>query len=124
MARAPRTSTSPATALVFTDNSDFFNGGTRSQAPLYSFQGHAIYNVRWGIWGSLDVTYFTGSRTTPDGTQADDLPRNWRIGATLAIPLGVHHSSKLYASTGVAARTGNTFDLLGIAWQYRWGGGL
>jgi hypothetical protein len=24
----------------------------------------------------------------------------------------------------VSARTGNSFDLLGLAWQYRWGGGL
>jgi hypothetical protein len=105
----------PPTALVFTDNSDFFNDGTRSQAPLYSFQGHAIYNFRSGIWGSLDVTYCTGGRTTLDGTQEDDLQRNWRIGATVAIPLGVHHSIKRYASTGVTARTGNNFDLLGIA---------
>lgn len=113
-----------AAVTLFTDNSDFFNGNTRSQAPLYSFQGHAIYNFRSGIWGSLDVTYFTGGRTTLDGTTEDDFQRNWRIGATLAIPLSVHHSLKLYASSGVAARTGNNFDLLGIAWQYRWGGGL
>jgi hypothetical protein len=35
-----------------------------------------------------------------------------------------YHSIKLYASTGVVARTGADFDLVGIAWQYRWGGGL
>jgi hypothetical protein len=34
------------------------------------------------------------------------------------------NSVKLYASSGVAARTGNNLDLLGIAWQHRWGGGL
>jgi opacity protein-like surface antigen len=33
-------------------------------------------------------------------------------------------SIKLYGSSGLSARTGNSFDLLGIAWQYRWGGGL
>ena len=31
---------------------------------------------------------------------------------------------KLYASSGVSARTGNKYDILGIAWQYRWGAGL
>jgi len=35
-----------------------------------------------------------------------------------------HHSIKLYGSSGVSARTGNNYDLLGAAWQYRWGGGL
>jgi len=30
---------------------------------------------------------------------------------------------KFYASSGVSARTGNNYDLVGVAWQYRWGGG-
>ena len=46
------------------------------------------------------------------------------MGGTLAFPLDAHHSVKLYASNGVSARTGNSYDLYGIAWQYRWGGGL
>jgi hypothetical protein len=24
----------------------------------------------------------------------------------------------------VSARTGDSYDLIGVAWQYRWGGGL
>jgi hypothetical protein len=113
-----------AAVTLFTDNEDFFNGSTRSQDPLYSFQGHAIYSYRSGIWGSLDATYFTGGRTTLDGTLNNDLQQNWRVGGTVAFPLGVRNSIKLYASSGVSARTGNDFDLLGIAWQYRWGAGL
>jgi len=113
-----------AGATLFTTNDDFFNGNRRAQDPLYSFQGHAIYNFPSGLWGSLDATYFTGGRTTLNGTLQSDLQQNWRGGATLAIPVDVHHSIKLYASTGVSARTGNNFDLVGVAWQYRWGGGL
>ena len=37
---------------------------------------------------------------------------------------GSQVSSVEAIATTVAARTGNNFDLLGIAWQYRWGGGL
>jgi hypothetical protein len=113
-----------AGATLFTDNNDFYNGNTRSQDPLYSFQGHAIYNSRSGIWGSLDATYVTGGRTTLNGALNDDLQQNWRVGGTLAFPVDAHNSVKLYASSGVSARTGNSFDLIGIAWQYRWGGGL
>jgi len=109
---------------LFTDNTDFFNGNKREQDPLYSVQAHAIYNFGPGIWGSLDATYFTGGRTTLDGVLNDDLQGNWRLGATLALPLDARNSVKLYASSGVSARTGNNFDLLGIAWQYRWGGGI
>jgi hypothetical protein len=38
--------------------------------------------------------------------------------------VNVRSSIKLYGSSGVSARTGNSFDLRGIAWQFRWGGGL
>jgi len=54
----------------------------------------------------------------------DDLQENWRLGGTLAFPVDVHNSTKLYASNGASARTGNNYDLIGVAWQYRWGAGL
>lgn len=113
-----------AAVTLYTDNEDFFGGSTRAQDPIYSLQGHAIYSFRGGIWGSLDATYFSGGRTTLGGTQGNDLQQNWRLGGTLAFPVDLHNSIKLYASSGVSARTGNNFDLLGIAWQHRWGGGL
>jgi len=113
-----------AAATLFTDNDDFFGGNERSQDPIYSLQSHAIYGFRSGIWGSLDVTYFTGGRTTLNGTLNEDLQQNWRVGGTLAFPVDVHNSIKLYASSGVSARTDNNYDLFGIAWQYRWGAGL
>jgi Putative MetA-pathway of phenol degradation len=113
-----------AAATFYTDNDDFFNGNKRAQDPLYSTQGHAIYSFRSGIWASFDVTYFTGGRTTLNGTLSNDLQQNWRLGGTLALPVDTRNSVKLYASSGVSARTGNSFDLLGIAWQYRWGGGV
>ena len=91
---------------------------------IYSMQGHVIYGWRSGIWGSLDVTYFTGGRTTVNGTLNEDLQQNWRVGGTLAFPVDRHNSIKLYASRGVSARTENNYDLIGIAWQVRFGGGL
>jgi hypothetical protein len=113
-----------AGVTLFTDNTDFYGGKTRQQDPLYSLQGHAIYSFQSGIWTSLDATYFTGGRSTIDGTQKNDLQGNWRVGGTLAFPIDRLNSVKLYASSGISARTGNNFDLLGIAWQHRWGGGL
>jgi hypothetical protein len=73
---------------------------------------------------SVDATYCTGGRTTLNGTLNTDLQQKWRVGATLALPVDVRNSVKFYASSGVSARTGNSFDLIGIAWQYRRGGGL
>jgi len=113
-----------AAVTLFTDNQDFFGGNERAQDPLYSLEGHVIYGASSGIWGSLDATYFTGGRTTLNGERGNDLQQNWRLGATLAFPVDRHNSIKLYGSSGVSARTGNDFDLLGIAWQHRWGAGL
>lgn len=123
-ALGPWTLESTAAVTFYTDNTDFFGSSTRSQDPIYSVQGHVIRSFGSGIWASLSATYFTGGSTTIDGVDKRDLQRNWRAGATLAMPVNAHNSIKLYASTGVSARTGNNFDLLGVAWQYRWGGGI
>lgn len=111
-------------ATFFTDNTDFFGGNTREQDPVYSLQGHVIYGFKSGKWGSLDATYFGGGRSTFNGVDKRDLQQNWRIGATFAVPVNRNNSVKFYASSGISARTGNNYDLLGIAWQYRWGAGL
>jgi len=113
-----------AGVTLFTTNDDFFNGNKRAQDPLYSLGAHAIYNFRSGIWASVDATYFAGGRSTLNGALQNDLQQNWRAGGTLSFPVDARNSVKVYASSGVSARTGNSFDLIGIVWQYRWGGGL
>ncbi len=113
-----------AAATLLADHDNFFGGKRRSQDPLYSAQARAIYRFDQGIWGSLDAIYFSGGRTEVNDTPDDSRQRNWRLGATLALPVDAHRSIKLYARSGVSARTGNNFDLVGIAWQHRWGGGL
>jgi hypothetical protein len=108
----------------YTDNTDFFGGHTRSQDPIYGVQAHIIYSFGKGIWGALDGTYYAGGNTSVDGKSNQNLQQNTRLGGTLTLPLSRQHSLKLYGSTGVSTRTGSNFDLVGIAWQYRFGGGL
>jgi len=123
-ALGPWTLEAKAAATFFTANDDFFGGKSLRQDPLYSAQANAIYSFRSGVWGSLDATYYTGGRTTLEGVRNSDLQQNWRLGATLAIPVDRRNSIKLHASSGVSSRTGNDYDLIGAAWQYRWGGGI
>jgi hypothetical protein len=100
-------------------------GQGRQPRPLtFPLQGHLIYSFHSGIWASVDATYFNGGRTTLNGALNSDLQQDWRIGGTLAFPLNKQNSIKLYASSGVAARTDNNYDLVGVAWQYLLGGGL
>ena len=113
-----------AAAAFYTDNNDFDNGKTRRQDAIYSTQLHVTYSFPQNIWAAVSATYFTGGRTTVDGVTNNDLQQNWRTGFTLALPVNRYHSIKLFGSSGVSTRTGTNYDALGIAWQYRWGGGL
>jgi hypothetical protein len=113
------------TAVSFyTTNTDFYNGRERAVDPLYQIQTHVVHQFARGIWASVDAIYYTGGRSTLNGRLANDLEQNWRVGATLALPINRRDSIKLYASDGVSARTQNNFTLFGIAWQHRWGAGI
>ncbi len=108
----------------FTDNDEFFGDNVRRQDPLFSTQGHAIYNVNPKLWAALDATYYTGGRTSLNGTLNENLQHNSRWGATTGYSFTRHNSLKLYFSSGLIARSGTDFKVYGIAWQYRWGAGL
>ena len=109
-----------AGVFFFTDNDDYYGGKTLEQDPVFSPQAHVTYNFGRGVWGALDGTYDYGGRTTVNGVRGDDVQKNSRGGATLALPVNRSNSIKLYASTGVSTRTGSDYNLGGIAWQYRW----
>jgi hypothetical protein len=111
-------------ATFFTDNDEYLGNQSRQQDPIYALQMHAVYNLRLGMWAALDATYYSGGRTSVNGQLRDDLQSNWRWGTTLAFPVNRYNSLKLYANTGVYTRTGTDFDIVGVAWQTRWGAGL
>jgi len=111
-------------ATFYTDNTNFFSGNTRTQDPVYGGQAHVIRQFKRGFWGSVDAAYYTGGRSSLNGVENDDFQENWRFGATLALPVSLRNSIKLFGSTGLFARTGTDFDTVGVVWQHRWGGGI
>lgn len=113
----------PGVAL-YTDNGDFFGGKTRAQAPLFGLQTSVTYVVMPSLWLSLSGSYFVGGRTTVDGVENDDEQEGGRVGVTLSLPVNRHNSVKLYALRGFNAERDTDLDVIGIAWQYRWGGGF
>jgi hypothetical protein len=110
-------------AALFTENDRFAGRSTLEQDPLYQVQAHLIYNFQRGRWISLNGNYFWGGRTEKDGVTRDDRQDNSRVGVTLGWPLDRRNTLRLYASRGVTTRIGNDFDIFGIVWQYRLGGG-
>lgn len=111
-------------ARLYTTNDNFFRGKTREQDPIYYTELHLIYELRNGAWLALDGTYYWGGQTTVNGVENNDRLGNSRAGVTFAWPLNRNDSIKLHASKGTSIRTGSDFDILGVFWQHRWGGGL
>lgn len=108
----------------YTANHDFFGGQELKQDPVYSLQGHVVYNFARGLWLAADATYYAGGATTMGGVAKDNKLDNWRSGLTLSVPVDRKNSIKLAGSTGVSTRTGTDFTAYMLIWQYRWGGGL
>jgi len=111
-------------AFIFSDNTNYFGGKKLEQDPVSSSQAHVMYSFDRGMWAALSATYDYGGRSTVNGVKNNDLQSNSRLGATFSMPIDRNNSAKLYASRGVSTRSGTDYDLVGIAWQYRWGNGL
>jgi len=108
----------------FTDNDNFLNGGKLQQDPLYSVQGHLVHLFSGGVWAAFDTTFYAGGRTTINGDKGDTFQAATRAGVTVSIPVDRYNSVKLYGSGGTSSRTGSSYNAVGVAWQYRWGGGF
>lgn len=110
--------------IFYTNNTDFMGGNTLSQNPVYSTQTHAIYYFQNTAWVSVDATYFIGGQAYLNGAPISSNQENWRFGSTISYPVNRSNSIRLSGSTGAYSRTNNSYDLIGLSWQYRFGGGL
>ena len=110
--------------IFYTNNTNFMGGNSLSQNPVYSTQTHGIYYFQNTAWVSVDATYFIGGQSYVNGNPINGSQENWRFGTTMSYPVNKHNSIRLSGSTGAYSRTNNSYDLYGISWQYRFGGGL
>jgi hypothetical protein len=107
---------------IFGTNKNFYGGSVREQDPLGTFQAHASYTFKPRLWLAGDATFYTGGRTTVNGTAKADLQTNSRLGAALALPVGRRSALKVSWSTGFTTRIGADFDSVGVAFQTVWSG--
>ena len=105
---------------LYTDNTDFFGGHTRSQDPIWTFQLDGGYEFRPGLWVSANATYYTGGQTTVDGVQNQDQQSSSRYGLTFSVPLATGWSTKFSWSKSLTTRIGGDYEEFSFALQYRW----
>jgi hypothetical protein len=106
---------------VFTDNTDFFGGRTRSQDPIGSAQVHVLYTFGPRLWAAFDANFYAGGQTSVDGRLNQDLQKNSRAGITVAVPLDPRQSLKFSYSRGAFTTIGADFHALAVGYQYLWG---
>jgi len=103
---------------MFTENDDYFGGGTREQDAIGSYQAHVRYTFDSGRWLALSANYFTGGRTTINGQKRFDLQKNSRVGLTYTMPIKPGQSLRFAASLGARTTVGADFTFVGVS--YLW----
>lgn len=103
----------------FTENSNFFGGHVRQQAPLAASQVHISYIFRPGMWIAADGIYYVGGRTSVNSVLQADLQQNVRVGLTFALPIEKSQSLKFQYARGAIVRVGGNFSTVSLTYQYR-----
>ena len=104
-----------AGAWLFGDDDDY-PGGRREQDPVYALEAHLVHRFRPGLWASLDANWYRGGQQTIDGEEREDLQKNVRLGATVAVPFGGRHAIKFGFSTAARTRVGSDSEQLLVSY--------
>ena len=110
-----------ASIWLFTRNNDFYGGRELRQDPIYSVKLHLIRSLPKGIWMAFDAGYANGGIAYVNGEQRESHISTFRLGGTLAIPLGLRQTLKFFGFTTLRLDQGSDYDLLAVAYQFRWG---
>ncbi len=114
-----------ASAWLFSNNDEYFQGTKLEQDPLYSLQGHLIYTFRPGLWASISMGYGAGARATINGVRAGTDQGNLLWVASFGFPIDRQQGIKLAFLRGSTSRaTGVNYDSLIVSYAYMWGEGL
>jgi hypothetical protein len=105
---------------IFTDNTNFAGGNTRSQDPVALIQGHLTYRFNRGTWLAADANFYRGGQTTIGGRQNLDLQKNSRIGATFSRALNRSQAIRVSVSRGTYTTIGADFNSIAFGYNYAW----
>jgi hypothetical protein len=105
--------------FFYTDNDDFV-GAKREQAPLFTAQGHLIYNSPRGWWTSISAAYDEGGESRIDGVRSNDRRRDLLYGISAGLAVNKKSSLKLaYVASRTREDLGSDTDNLALALSIR-----
>jgi len=111
-----------ASVWFFTMNRNFYGGKELKQNPIYTFKIHVIRTLPKGVWLAVDAGYANGGIAYVNEEERESHISTFRLGGTVAVPLGLHHSIKLFGFAAIRMDKGSDYDLISLAYQFRWGG--
>ena len=111
-----------ASMWFFTINKDFYGGNELKQNTIYTLKIHVIRSLPKGIWLAANAGYANGGIANVNGAERESHISTFRLGGTVSVPLGLHHSIKLFGFATIRMDKGSDFSLLSLAYQFRWGG--
>lgn len=109
-----------ASAFLFTDNDDFWNGNSREQDPLYAVQTHVVHTFKSHLWASLSAGYGWGGRSQVNDVLKDDMKGDLLAALSLGFPIVQNQSLKFAWVRGRTRKDiGADTDTLAAAWSWR-----
>jgi len=103
---------STLTAVLYTNNDEFYNGKKLENEPLYAIGSHLTYTLSPGVWASISGGYNYGGSSTVNGTKKHDRKQNIASALSMGFPISRSVGVKLsyigfrtQESTGVDADT-------------------
>lgn len=107
-------------ALIFTDNDEFFSGNRLEQDPIYALQGHVIRVFRPGLWASVSAVYAKGGKAEVNGEDRNNERGEFVTALSFGFPVGRSHGVKVAYLRGRTRRnTGADTDSFLIGWSRR-----
>jgi hypothetical protein len=108
----------------YTTNPRFFaitTNALQNEAPIGSLEGHLSYDVKLGLWMSLDGNFWWGGISRLNGIANPQTKQtSSRIGGTVSFPVSKHQSMKISYSDATYVLFGGNYQNLSVAWQYSW----
>lgn len=110
-----------ATASLYTDNDEFWNGNQREQEPYVVGQGIVSYTFRPGLWAGAGVSYGIGGESAINGVDKDDEKENMISGLVVGLPINRSLGVKIgYFNHQARASTGTDSDTFSAAVAALW----
>ncbi len=104
----------------FTQNQDFFNGGTVTQNPLFSAQLHLTYIFKPGVWLSGSVGQTNSGVTYINGIEQEKINTNTKYGLTFSYRVNKKNGLKIAFTNGIPNQYAFDYTSLVIFYNFLW----